>query len=99
MCLPSSEYAAATRTRLSHLNVGVGSDLSIAELADMVRNVVGYDGEVVYNASYPDGTMRKLLDVSKLSELGWKAEIDLESGIKDTYGWYQSQKSEKSACQ
>lgn len=70
-------------------NVGVGEDLSIRELADKVQRAVGYQGEVVWDASKPDGTPRKLLDVSRLRDLGWKASRGLDEGIGETYGWYQ----------
>jgi GDP-L-fucose synthase len=70
------------------LNIGVGEDVTIRELAEMVCEVVGYEGELVYDASKPDGTPRKLLDVSKINALGWKAEIPLKVGIKGTYEWY-----------
>lgn len=70
------------------VNVGVGKDLSIAELAELVRGVVGYTGEIVYDSSKPDGTPRKLLDVSKLSGLGWRAETPLREGVEQTYRWF-----------
>jgi GDP-L-fucose synthase len=70
------------------INVGVGQDISIGELARVVREVVGYEGEIVYDATKPDGTPRKLLDVSKLSSLGWKARTPLREGIEHTYAWY-----------
>ena len=72
------------------LNVGVGEDLSIAELAEQVRHVVGYEGRIRYDSSKPDGTPRKLLDVSRLRELGWAPQISLPQGIRDTYAWYTS---------
>lgn len=87
-CLPNEEYAAHTEPRLSHLNIGTGMDVSIAELADVIRAVVGYEGQIEYNSDYPDGTKRKLLDVSAVSGLGWKAQIGLEEGIAGTYQWY-----------
>ena len=87
-CLPNEEYAAHTEPRLSHLNIGTGTDVSIAELADVIRAVVGYGGEIEYNSDYPDGTKRKLLDVSAVSGLGWKARIGLEEGVTETYQWY-----------
>ena len=87
-CLPNEEYAAHTEPRLSHLNIGTGKDVSIAELADVIRAVVGYEGQIEYNSDYPDGTKRKLLDVSAVSGLGWKAQIGLEEGIAGTYQWY-----------
>jgi len=70
------------------INVGVGEDISIRELAELVRDVVGFDGEVVWDESKPDGMPRKLLDVSRISRLGWKATTCLRPGIEQTYGWY-----------
>ena len=87
-CLPVEDHAEHTSPRLSHLNVGTGTDVSIAELADIIRIVVGYEGEIVYNSDYPDGTKQKLLDVSTLSALGWNARINLEDGVAATYRWY-----------
>ena len=72
------------------LNVGVGEDLTIAELAATIARLVGYTGEVRYDSSKPDGAPRKLLDVSRLHGLGWKAKIDLEEGIKSTYAWFRA---------
>lgn len=73
----------------AHLyNVGTGSDLSIRELALMVQRIVGHQGEIVWDREKPDGTPRKLLDVSKLQKLGWRHEIDLEDGIRATYDWF-----------
>ncbi|MFZ1728685.1 MAG: GDP-L-fucose synthase [Bacteroidota bacterium] len=74
-----------------HLNVGTGEDQSIRELAELVQDVVGYEGELRFNSEYPDGTPRKLLDVSRLKEIGWKPHIDLESGVRRTYKWYIEQ--------
>jgi GDP-L-fucose synthase len=71
-----------------HLNVGTGSDVAISELADIIAKIVGYKGDFVYDASMPDGTPRKLLDVTKLTELGWSASIGLEDGIASTYELY-----------
>lgn len=70
------------------INIGVGEDVTIKELADTVARVVGYDGQVKWDASKPDGTPRKLLDVSRIHSLGWKAAIGLEEGIRSTYSWY-----------
>jgi GDP-L-fucose synthase len=70
------------------LNVGTGTDVSIAELASLVARVVGFEGELVYDSSKPDGTPRKLLDVSRLTSLGWSARIPLEQGVRDTYQWF-----------
>jgi GDP-L-fucose synthase len=73
------------------INVGVGTDLSIRELAELVCRVVSYDGRLVFDTSKPDGTPQKLLDVSRLWALGWQARIGLEKGIKKTYQWFLSQ--------
>jgi GDP-L-fucose synthase len=70
------------------VNVGVGADISIAELARLIRDIVGFDGEIKFDHGKPDGTPRKLLDVTRLTNLGWKASTDLETGIRDTYRWY-----------
>ena len=70
------------------INVGVGEDLSIAELAELVRDIVGFAGEIEYDASKPDGTPRKLVDTSKINALGWKASTGLRQGIEATYAWF-----------
>ncbi|MDB9744193.1 GDP-L-fucose synthase [Fibrobacterales bacterium] len=70
------------------LNVGYGSDVSIKELAETVRDVVGYDGDIVWDSSKPDGSPKKMMDSSKILDLGWKPEVDLKSGIKKAYEWY-----------
>lgn len=70
------------------INIGVGEDLSIRELADLIRKVVGYEGELRFDSSKPDGTPRKLLDVSRLHGLGWRARISLAAGIRETYKWF-----------
>ncbi len=70
------------------INIGVGEDLSIAELAGMVRDVVGFTGQILFDASKPDGTPRKLVDTSKINTLGWKAKIRLREGIEETYQWF-----------
>lgn len=70
------------------LNVGTGTDVSIKELATLISHVVGYEGVIQWDETKPDGTPRKLLDVSKINELGWSAKIDLESGIRSTYEWF-----------
>lgn len=73
------------------INIGVGRDISIRELAELVKGIVGYPGAIVFDASKPDGTPRKLVDVSKLFALGWKPRISLEQGIRETYEWYVRQ--------
>ena len=70
------------------VNIGVGRDIAIQELAELVKKVVGFSGGIVYYSSKPDGTPRKLVDVSKLTSLGWQAKISLREGIQQTYAWY-----------
>lgn len=70
------------------VNVGVGKDISISELAELVREIVGFKGRIRFDSSKPDGTPRKLLDINKLEAFGWRATISLREGIKQTYGWY-----------
>jgi nucleoside-diphosphate-sugar epimerase len=94
MNMPREDYSQATEPMLSHVNVGTGTDISIASLAQMIAEVVGFEGEIVYDTSMPDGTPRKLLDVSKLVGMGWKPEITLEEGLKQTYAWFQENISE-----
>jgi GDP-L-fucose synthase len=69
-------------------NVGTGSDLTIKELAELIQKTVGHQGEIIWDSSKPDGTPRKLLDVSKMTAQGWKAKISLEEGVKSTYQWF-----------
>lgn len=73
---------------MSHINIGVGKDLTIRDLAEIVSSVVGYKGKTVWDASKPDGTPRKLLDVSRLQRTGWVPRIPLTEGIHSTYRWY-----------
>ena len=86
----------ASRELLRHpkpcfVNIGAGVDGTIHELAEIVRDAIGFSGEIVYDQSKPDGTPQKLLDVSRLSDLGWRSEIDLKDGIQKTYEWYKKQ--------
>lgn len=76
--------------RNCHINIGTGKEISIAGLADLIANEVGYEGQVVFDATKPDGTMRKLTDVSKLHRLGWQHKIDIEEGVRRMYEWYLS---------
>jgi GDP-L-fucose synthase len=71
------------------INVGLGEDIAIKDLAELVRRVVGFEGEIFWDSGKPDGTPRKLLDVSRLTALGWKPKIDLEEGIRATYEWFK----------
>ena len=91
MDLEPEAWQAHTDPRCSHLNVGTGEDLSIAELAALIAEITGYTGKLVFDPAQPDGTPRKLLDVGRLKKLGWQAQIGLAEGIKQTYDWYQEQ--------
>jgi len=93
MNLATEKYNAATQARLSHINIGTGVDCTIAELAQAVKVVVGFKGELRFDDSKPDGALRKLLDVSRLHKLGWQAQIDLESGLARTYKWFLDNES------
>ena len=86
--LPPETYRARTQPMLSHVNVGTGVDCTIRELAEALARVTGFRGRLVFDASKPDGTPRKLMDVSRLAGLGWRAQIALEDGLRDTYRWF-----------
>jgi len=70
------------------VNIGLGTDLTIAEIAETIRSIVGYDGTIRFDTTMPDGTPRKLLDMAKLNDLGWKSNISLNRGIENAYQWY-----------
>ncbi len=89
--LDKTAYDADTEPMLSHINVGSGTDVSILELAQMVADVTGFQGRITNDPSKPDGTLRKLMDVSRLTNMGWHAHIGLEDGIRGTYRWFLSQ--------
>ena len=88
MNLPKEEYQRHTDPMCSHLNIGTGEDLTIADLASLIGKVVGYQGEIRYDSTKPDGTPRKLLDVTRMKTLGWQAKINLETGLSQTYQWF-----------
>jgi GDP-L-fucose synthase len=97
MSLELQEYQKLTSPRLSHVNVGAGTDHSIKQLVETIADVIGYKGEIIWDVSKPDGTPRKLMDVSLLKELGWESKIDLKSGLRDAYKWFlDNQKSYRS---
>ena len=88
MELPWTAYDANSQPMLSHVNVGTGSDVSILELARLVGGVTGFAGRISCDPSKPDGTPRKLLDVSRLADMGWRASIPLQAGVEETYRWF-----------
>jgi GDP-L-fucose synthase len=79
---------ATKEIRNTHINIGTGVDISIAELAELIKETIGFKGELTFNTDKPDGTMVKLTDVSKLHALGWKHKVELEDGLKTMYAWY-----------
>jgi len=76
--------------RNTHINIGTGIDISIKGLSDMIKNIVGFNGTLIFNAEKPDGTMKKLTDVSKLNDLGWKHSVKIDDGITKIYHWYKN---------
>ncbi|TNF49401.1 MAG: GDP-L-fucose synthase [Bacteroidetes bacterium] len=81
-------YAFENQLSDNLYNIGTGTDLTIKELAEMIQRTVGHTGEIIWDSSKPDGTPRKLMDVSKMTDAGWKAKIGLEEGIRETYDWF-----------
>lgn len=89
--LDRATYEANTQPMLSHINVGSGTDVTILELAQTVADVTGFTGRIETDPSKPDGTMRKLMDVSRLADMGWRAKVGLRDGIAETYQWFLKQ--------
>ena len=87
--LDKQTYDANTDPMLSHINVGTGQDVTIAELAQTIARITGFEGEISFDTTKPDGTPRKLMDVSRLKAMGWTASIGLEDGLRDAYTWFQ----------
>jgi GDP-L-fucose synthase len=94
MQLDPSSYAANTQEMLSHINVGTGLDCTIHELVETLTKVIGFKGNVLFDHTKPDGAPRKLMDVSRLKNLGWEYSISLEQGLKNTYQWFLQQQSD-----
>lgn len=92
MEMDKQKFNSFIRPDLSHINVGTGNDISIEELVSIIRNISKYDGEIVFDDSKPDGTMKKVLDISTITSMGWSPEISLEDGLIDTYEWYKKNK-------
>lgn len=88
MNLDRQIYQAHTQPMLSHINVGTGEDCTIRELAETMARVTGFEGKLTFDSSKPDGTPRKLMDVSRLNSLGWLASTSLEDGLRQTYTWF-----------
>jgi GDP-L-fucose synthase len=88
MELDKVTYDNNTEPMLSHINVGTGIDCTIRELVETVAKVTGYEGDIVFDTSKPDGAPRKLMNVDRLASLGWKYTYSLEVGLKDAYQWF-----------
>ena len=88
MELDNSTYAENTQEMLSHINVGTGVDCTIRELAETMAKVVGFEGDVEFDATKPDGAPRKLMNVKRLKDLGWQYKTSLEVGLSSTYDWF-----------
>ncbi len=93
MNLDHKIYSLHTNPMLSHINVGTGADCTIKELAETIAEVTGFKGELIFDGSKPDGTPRKLMDVSRLKKLGWQSSISLKDGLKKTYEWFKANKN------
>lgn len=94
MDLPQATWCDATKPMASHINIGCGEDIAIGDLARLVAQVTGFRGEIVFDETRPDGTPRKLLNVSLIESLGWRAGIGLEDGIRQTYDWFVANRGE-----
>ena len=94
--LDEMTYQANTEPMLSHINVGTGVDVTIREMAKTMKRVVGFEGELVFDTTKPDGAPRKLIDVTRLTSMGWRYRVDLEEGLQKTYDWFLSQESVRS---
>jgi GDP-L-fucose synthase len=86
--LDEKTYQANTKPMLSHINVGTGKDVTIREMAETMKQVVGYKGQLIFDRAKLDGAPRKLINVSRLENMGWKYSVDLKNGLEETYGWY-----------
>ena len=89
--LDEKTYQANTQPMLSHINLGTGKDVTIREMAETMKEVVGFEGKLTFDITKPDGAPRKLIDVSRLSNMGWTYNVDLKAGLEKTYEWYLSQ--------
>jgi len=86
--LDEKTYQANTQPMLSHINIGTGVGINIREMAETIKEVIGFKGELYFDTTRPDGAMRKLIDITRLSKMGWKYSVDLKKGLEKTYKWY-----------
>jgi len=91
--LDEQTYKINTRPMLSHINVGTGKDVTIRQMAETMKKVVDYKGRIIFDTSKPDGAPRKLIDVTRLENMGWNYSVDLEDGLRKTYEWYLKNKT------
>ncbi len=96
--LDEQTYLANTQPMLSHINVGTGIDVTIREMAEAMKQVVGFKGELVFDATKPDGAPRKLIDIIRLKRMGWEYSVDLKEGLDKTYEWYRTNNKIKAIC-
>ena len=94
LSLSKEHYESVTEPMLSHLNVGSGTDITIHELAETIQQVVGYQGEIIWDCTKPDGTPRKLMDTRKINALDWQPQINLKEGLTNTYRWFVEQQND-----
>ncbi|WP_037319647.1 GDP-L-fucose synthase [Salegentibacter sp. Hel_I_6] len=88
--LQDNNGSTIQEVRNTHINIGTGKEISVAQLAEMTKRIIGFEGELFFNTEMPDGTYRKLTDISKLRALGWKAQVELDEGIERLYNWYKN---------
>ena len=86
--LDEETYQANTKSMLSHINVGTGKDVTIREMAETIKEIVDYKGKLIFDTTKPDGAIRKLIDVTRLSDMGWEYSVDIKDGLSKTYEWY-----------
>jgi GDP-L-fucose synthase len=91
--LDEETHQSNTKPMLSHINVGTGIDITIREMAEVMKQVVGYEGKLTFDAAKPDGAPRKMIDITKLKKMGWEYTVDLKDGLKKTYTWYLKNKN------
>ena len=96
--LDEKTYQANTKPMLSHINVGTGKDVTIREMAETMKQVVGYEGKLTFDTEKPDGAPRKLIDVTRLKKMGWESSVDLKEGLDKTYEWYRTNNKIKAIC-
>jgi GDP-L-fucose synthase len=90
--LDEKTYKANTQTMLSHINIGTGVDVTIREMAETMKEIIGYTGKIIFDTTKPDGAPRKLIDITRLKDMGWNYAVELKEGLNKTYIWYKNDK-------